>query len=60
MFMGLSFENASAKLKTLKRNDINKCFDKINENVRVTGLLFGPALRVEPGIRVATFLKKKT
>ena len=33
--MGLSFENAYAKLKTLKRNDINKCFDKINENVGV-------------------------
>ena len=33
--MGLPFENASAKLKTLKRNDINKCFDKINENVGV-------------------------
>ena len=35
MFMGLPFKNASAKLKTLKRNDINKCFDKINENVGV-------------------------
>ena len=33
--MGLPFENASAKLKTLKQNDINKCFDKINENIRV-------------------------
>ena len=33
--MGLPFENASAKLKTLKRNDINKCFDKINEKVEV-------------------------
>ena len=33
--MGLPFENASAKLETLKRNDINKCFDKINENVGV-------------------------
>ena len=35
MFMGLPFENASVKLKTLKRNDINKCFAKINENVGV-------------------------
>ena len=33
--MGLPFENASALLKTLKRNDINKCFDKINENIGV-------------------------
>ena len=33
--MGLPFENASAYLKTVKRKDINKCFDKINENVRV-------------------------
>ena len=33
--MGLPFENAFVKLKTLKRNDINKCFDKINENVGV-------------------------
>ena len=33
--MSLPFENASAKLKTLKQNDINKCFDKINENVGV-------------------------
>ena len=33
--MGLLFENASAKSKTLKQNDIIKCFDKINENVGV-------------------------
>ena len=33
--MGLPFENDYTKLKTLKRNDINKCFDKINENVGV-------------------------
>ena len=33
--MGLLFENASAKLKTVKQKDINKCFDKINENVGV-------------------------
>ena len=33
--MDLPFENAFAELKTLKRNDINKCFDKINENVGV-------------------------
>ena len=28
-------KNASAKLKTLKRNDINKFFDKINKNVGI-------------------------
>ena len=35
MFMGLPFENASTQSKTLKQNDIIKCFDKINENVGV-------------------------
>ena len=34
--MGLPFEIASANLKTLKQNDINKCFDKINKNVGVS------------------------
>ena len=33
--MNLPFENASAYLKTVKRKDINKCFDKTNENVGV-------------------------
>ena len=35
MFVGLPFENATAKIENLKRNNIRKCFDKIIENVGV-------------------------
>ena len=33
--MGLPFENASAQIENLKKNNIRKCFDKIIENVGV-------------------------
>ena len=35
MFVGLPFENVSAQIENLKRNNIKKMFDKIIENVGV-------------------------
>ena len=55
--MGLPFENASTQSKTLKQNDVIKCFDKINENVEVNRapVRIRHSGRVGSGIQVATF-----
>ena len=53
--MGQPFENASAQSKTLKQNDVIKCFDKINENVGVNRALIRIRHSGQVKIRVATF-----
>ena len=56
--MGLPFENASAKLKTLKQNDINKCFDKKKKGRSKPGFVrTRPSGRVEDSGR-DTFKKE--
>ena len=48
------------KLKPFPQlNELIKCFDKINENVGVNRAQFESAIRVGPGIKVATLLKIK-